>query len=79
MNTNNGLFFYNSATGLEVMVDVEANGTIVTRSATVGMLAKGYTSIAADNQNVMFYNGSTGDVAIGAVRNFGAGTGLVRM
>lgn len=73
VNTNNGVLFYNSASGLEVMVDVLASGVISTRLATVATIAKGYTAIAADNQNIMFYNGASGDVAIGAIRNFGAG------
>ncbi len=71
VNTNNGVLFYNAANGLDVMVDVRADGSIITRSDTVQTIRTGWTTIAADNQNLMFYDGATGDVAIASTVPFG--------
>lgn len=68
VNTSNGTLFYCSVNGRQVMADVNADGSVTTRSGTEQTITTGWNSIVFENDNLLFYNDASGDVAIGTIR-----------
>jgi hypothetical protein len=65
VNTNHGVLFYCADNGRSVMVDVDTDGSVTTRSRSEKTIAAGYDSILSQNDDVLLYVKSSGDVAIG--------------
>jgi hypothetical protein len=70
VNTSNGVLFYCSVNGRQVMADVSAGGNVSTRSGTEQTIAPGWTSIVADNDDILFYNASSGDGMIATIKKW---------
>lgn len=68
VNTSNGVLFYCSANGRQVMTELQSDGSITTRSGTEQTIATGWSSIVSANDDILFYNSTSGDVAIGDIR-----------
>ena len=64
------MLFYRQADGLNVMVDIDANGGVSTRSGTVQYLKAGYTAVVAAGDDILFYDAATGNAALAGVVKF---------
>jgi M6 family metalloprotease-like protein len=68
VNTSNGVLFYCSANGRQVMTELQSDGSVTTRGGTEQTIAMGWSSIVSANDDILFYNSTSGDVAIGGIR-----------
>ena len=64
VNTNRGVLFYCEGNGRTVMVDVDTDGTVTTRSRSEKTIPTGYDSILSQNDDVLLYDKESGDVII---------------
>jgi hypothetical protein len=65
VNTSNGVLFYCSSNGRSVIVDMVPGGSLSTRPRSETTLPTGYDSILSQNDDILFYDRDTGDIAIG--------------
>ena len=70
VNIATGVLFYRSDTGASAVVDVAPGGSVSTKPASATTLPSGYDSILSQNDDILFYDKETGDVAIGATTGF---------
>lgn len=73
VNISTGVLFYRSDTGGSAVVDVAPGGSVSTKPASATALPSGYDSILSQNDDILFYDKETGDVAIGTT------AGVVRL
>ncbi len=64
VNTSRGVLFYRKDAGRSVMVDVDTDGTVTTRSRSEKTIPTGYDSILSQNDDVLLYDKESGDVII---------------
>jgi len=69
VNSNHGVLFYCAGNGRSVMVDVDTDGSVTTRSGSEKTIAAGYDSILSQNDDILLYIKSSGDVAVGGFRD----------
>ena len=67
VETGAGVLFYRATDGMAVTADVDSEGRVTTRANTQEYLSPDWSALVSIGGNILFYNKTTGDGAVGHI------------